>query len=145
MTPTSRREVVQFRIPGDTKYVSMVRRGMASIACSLGLDHDSIADIELSVSEAIANAIEHGCPDRTSNLVLVSCTVDTDKLIIDVRDEGPGFEPGPRDPSLAEERGRGLKLIYLLMDKVEVSKTRRGAKLRMVKNVGADNSACPAS
>lgn len=144
MTPTSRREVVQFRIPGDTKYVSMVRRGMASIACSLGLDDDLIADIELSVSEAIANAIEHGSPERAGNIVVVSCTVDPDKLIIDVRDEGPGFDPGPRDPCLCEERGRGLKLIYLLMDRVEVSKTRKGAKLRMVKNTDTDRSVCHA-
>jgi anti-sigma regulatory factor (Ser/Thr protein kinase) len=134
---TSRGEVVQFRIPGDTKYVPMVRRAVRAIAHSVDLPDDLIADIEVSVSEAIANAIEHGSPEQAENVVVVTCRVDPEELTVDVRDEGPGFDPQPRNPDVLQERGRGLKLIYFLMDSVEVSRTRTGAILHMVKKVGA--------
>ncbi len=138
MAAPAESETIQFRIPGNKKYVSMVRKGVNSIARGLGFTEGAAADIELSVSEAIANAVEHGSPEHSGNLVVVTCRFDADALTIDVRDEGPGFDPNmhKRDGgrSLAE-RGRGLKLIYRLMDSVKVSRTRGGSRLRMVKKV----------
>lgn len=136
LSGSTRGEVIQFRIPGDTRYVAMVRRGIRSIADSIDLAEDVTADIELSVSEAIANAIEHGSPDKSANVVLVSCRLDSDKLVIDVHDEGPGFEPGPDQrshPSVMSERGRGIRLICELMDSVDYQTTRRGCRVRTVK------------
>ena len=133
--------MVQFRIPGDTKYVPMVRRAVRAIARGVDLSDDLIADIEVSVSEAITNAIEHGSPEQAENVVVVTCRVDADELTVDVRDEGPGFDPNPRNPDALQERGRGLKLIYFLMDSVRVSRTRTGCILHMVKKVGAADGA----
>ena len=130
--------MIQFRIPGNTKYVSMVRRGINSIARSIDLPDNVISDIELSVSEAIANAIEHGSPEHTGNVVVVTCRLDSDKLVIDVRDEGPGFQPNLHNldsPDILLEHGRGLHLICRLMDSVQVSRMRKGSRLRMVKRV----------
>jgi len=133
-------ETVQFRIPGDKKYVLMVRKAVNCIARNLGFSEEMAADIELSASEAISNAVEHGSPEHGGNAVVVTCRIDAHALTIDVRDEGPGFEPnlgGPDGDQSLTERGRGLQLIYHLMDSVKVSRTRKGSRVRMVKQVGA--------
>jgi len=140
-----RGETIQFRIPGDPRYVSMVRRAMDCVARSLGFPEDAAEDIALSVAEALANAVEHGSPEHKANAVVVVCRVDEDKLTIDVRDEGPGFEL--REPEkwyeCMEEHGRGLRLIYNLMDAVNVCHTRTGARIRMVKHKRSTRKARP--
>lgn len=127
--------VIQFRIPSDPKYVSMVRRAVQSIARSLGFSEEVAGNIELSVAEALTNAVEHGSPRSKGSAVAIVCRIDEDKLTIDVRDQGPGFEmPGLREPwESLDERGRGLRLIYHLMDTVRVRHTPRGSRIRMVK------------
>lgn len=127
-------ETIQFCIPADTKHVAMVRRAIGSVAISLGFPKDKCDDIELSVSEALANAIEHGSPDRTVNSVTAVCKITEDALVISVRDEGGGFAPpGGWESGLWNEHGRGLRLIYTLMDNVKINRTRKGGSIRMVK------------
>ncbi len=117
----------------------MVRRAVRTIAVSLGFPEETVWDIEVSVAEALANAVEHGSPDRHEDNVVVACKFDDHKLTIDVRDEGPGFDLPCSEAKDASwnERGRGLRMIYELMDNVKVSRSKCGWKLRMVKQVGA--------
>jgi anti-sigma regulatory factor (Ser/Thr protein kinase) len=138
-----RRDTFQFRIPGDPKYVSMVRRAMRTIAIDLGFAEDVIWKIEVSVAEALANAVEHGSPGQNRNNVVVACTFEAGKLTIDVMDEGPGFALPNSDEiwESLDERGRGLRMIYELMDNVKVSRSRRGSRLRMVKTVQPERAA----
>ncbi|HUV04820.1 MAG TPA: ATP-binding protein [Armatimonadota bacterium] len=128
-------EVVRMRIPSDPKYVSGVRQAIHSIAYSLGFSADVAEDIELSVAEALTNALEYGSPEQKTNAIVVVCRIADDKLTIDVRDEGPGFDLPESEcrQDLMDERGRGLRLIYHLMDNVRVCHTPRGARIRMVK------------
>ena len=142
MRAAFRRDTFQFRIPGDPKYVSMVRRAVRTIAMDLGFPEDVIWKIEVSVAEALANAVEHGSPVHNQNNVVVACMFEDGKLTIDVRDEGPGFAlPSSEEIAVSlDERGRGLRMIYELMDNVKVSRGRRGSKLRMVKTVQPERS-----
>jgi len=137
MAAAPQSEIIQFRIPSNPKYVSTVRRAVRSIAHSLGFSEEVSEDIELSVDEALTNAVLHGSPEQRKNAVVIVCRIGDDKLTIDVRDEGPGFEPfdsqGYYEP--LGEQGRGLRLIYHLMDGVRVCRTPRGSRIRMVKKL----------
>lgn len=137
MRSASRGDTFQFRIPGDPKYVSMVRRAVRTIAIDLGFPENMVWEIEVSVAEALANAVEHGSPDRNEDNIMVACKFEGGRLTIDVRDEGPGFDMPcvPEVPTCTNERGRGLRLIYELMDNVKVMRNSRGWRLRMVKDV----------
>ncbi len=94
-------------------------------------------DIELALSEALANAVVHGCqcdPTKT-----VECYVVCDEkrgLVIVVRDPGTGFDPTSVPvPTEAENvyshHGRGVYLMNHLMDEVQFHKN--GTEIHMIK------------
>ena len=93
--------------------------------------------VELSLQEALANAVVHGAKEDPSKIVecLVACDQQRGILII-VRDPGPGFDPG-NIPSctvgenLYSNHGRGIFLINQLMDEVKFHKN--GTEIHMVK------------
>ena len=95
-------------------------------------------DIELALSEALANAVVHGCKCDPSKTV-ECCLVGDDKrgLVIVVRDPGSGFDPAVVPPPTAEENiysdhGRGIYLINQLMDEVQFHKN--GTEIHMIKH-----------
>ena len=94
-------------------------------------------DIELALSEALANAVVHGAGSDPSKIV--ECDVACDEqhgMLIVVRDPGPGFDPEKiPDPSSGENiyshHGRGIYLINQLMDEVKYHKN--GTEIHMIK------------
>ncbi|HET6176627.1 MAG TPA: ATP-binding protein [Candidatus Sulfotelmatobacter sp.] len=93
--------------------------------------------IELSLQEALANAVVHGAKEDPSKIIecLVACDEQRGILII-VRDPGPGFDPNAipsctLGENLFSNHGRGIFLINQLMDKVEFRKN--GTEIHMVK------------
>ena len=66
-------------------------------------DHD-IFEMRLALQDALANAIHHGNHDDPEKLIRVACEVDAERVLIDVRDEGPGFDPAAEGEALAEMR-----------------------------------------
>ena len=135
MARSSGKEIIEFKIPASPECVPMVRKAVRSIAWSLGFSEEVAADIELSVAEAVVNAVEHGSPRKKRDIVMVVCRMTSDKLIVDVQDEGPGFKLPRRNRrwELLDDRGRGLKLIQHLMDAVNVSPTEDGCRITMAK------------
>ena len=93
--------------------------------------------IELSLQEALANAVIHGAKEDPSKVVecLVACDEQRGILIV-VRDPGPGFDlqaiPSCTvGENLYSNHGRGIFLINQLMDEVEFRKN--GTEIHMVK------------
>lgn len=120
--------------------------------------------IGMAVGEALANAMHHGNLEVSSRLrgederqyhqlirqrrgdapwsgrkVHISSLLGDDEIRINIRDEGPGFDPSDVPDPTAEERleqlsGRGLLLIRSFMD--EVHYLGRGNEIEMVKRRG---------
>ncbi|HET6455714.1 MAG TPA: ATP-binding protein [Armatimonadota bacterium] len=133
-----RKEIIEFRIPADPECARIVRKAVQSIARSLGFSQETAGDIELSVAEAVANAVEHGSPRSGEDVVMIVCRVTGDKLVVDVEDKGPGFTLPRRNRrwELLDDRGRGLRLIQHFMDKVTVCRTKKGCRITMAKKHG---------
>ncbi len=82
-------------------------------------------EVELALSEALANAVIHGNREDPSKGVRVAAWCDRgEHLVIAVTDEGAGFDP-ERLPNPTEgdriygDGGRGIFLIRRLMDETE--------------------------
>ena len=99
-------------------------------------------EIELALSEALANAIVHGNRADSQKRVFVSCRCSTDgEVSITVQDEGQGFDvDAVPDPTTPDNRlgtgGRGIYLMKALMD--EVCFEGRGSVVHMRKGFGRE-------
>ena len=62
-----------------------------------------------------------------------------DRVVVDVRDCGCGFEIAPNEePPKSRERGRGIRLMRMLVDSVEVRRRTDapGTRVRLIKLIG---------
>jgi serine/threonine-protein kinase RsbW len=114
----------------------VVQEVMAVVRQMKGVDGKEDA-IELSLQEALANAVIHGAKEDPTKTV--ECLVSNDDergILIVVRDPGAGFSPETIPVCTVGENvysnhGRGIFLINQLMDKVEFRKN--GTEIHMVK------------
>lgn len=101
-----------------------------------GYEPEACFAIRLSVEEALTNAVKHGNKNDRSKRVHVNYRVDPKQVVILIRDEGPGFNPGTvPDPTSATRlslpNGRGIMLMHAYMDEVQYNQT--GNEVRLVK------------
>ena len=128
-------------ISATANAVSGVVDGVLQIVREMKCAEGNEDQVELSLREALANAVIHGCNNDPAKKIecCVACTGSSDIVIV-VRDPGEGFEPSAVPNPLAAENlnsthGRGIYLINQLMD--EVSFARNGAEIRMRKAAAA--------
>ncbi|MFE9440637.1 ATP-binding protein [Streptomyces sp. NPDC006602] len=117
--------------------VPLARRLLLGTMETAGVDPDISYDLSLALSEACANAVEHGEDgghEGSSQAFRVTAYLDGEKCRIEVADSGPGFSavrhrPPARPVSVEDENGRGLWLIEELADHVHIGNKpgRRGA------------------
>ena len=94
-------------------------------------------DIELALTEALANAVVHGAKNDPSKII--ECDVACDEkqgILIIVRDPGTGFDPTKianpcQGENIYASHGRGIYLINQLMDEVQFHKN--GTEIHMLK------------
>jgi len=128
-------QVTQFDIPSSPEMIAELRNKVAEFAGALPFTNQDIEDIKLAVGEAGSNALRYGCPNSTDH-VSVRCCLDGDSLRVQVKDNGPGFDPDAiTTPSIEalEEGGRGIFFMRILMDEVKFFFSASGAVVEMVK------------
>jgi len=133
--------VVELDIPNDVRYienvVELVRR--ECIELSYG-QRQLMLNVPVALTEALSNAILRGNGDDPAKHVHVRAEVDRERLVVEVADEGEGFdlEASLVDPTtpgnIDREDGRGLFLMQKLMDRVERFEAPHGSVVRMTLN-----------
>ncbi|MEU7054476.1 ATP-binding protein [Streptomyces sp. NPDC046197] len=112
--------------------VPLARRLLLGTMETAGVDPEISFDLSVALSEACANAVEHGGDGGSSEAYRVTAYLDGEKCRIEVADAGPGFPPGGhrgpiRAAHVEAEHGRGLCLIQELADHVQIgNKPGRG-------------------
>lgn len=126
-------------LPRQSHSVPVIRRLAAQILRAFGVAADSIHDVELAISEACANVIQHAVDSEGYE---VSIELAADRCAITVLDRGEGFEAEVRDQEDVDaESGRGLSLMRALVDNLNfVSEPKVGAVVHMVKQLDYDDS-----
>lgn len=127
-----------FAVRPGIENLAEYRHRVAHLLESLPLSRDERFDTALAAGEALSNAYDHahdGCG------CMVSVYAYSDRVVIEVRDCGCGYEiSSAEEPVSSEERGRGIKLMRLLVDAVEVRKRDDGCGtlVRLTKLMAAD-------
>jgi serine/threonine-protein kinase RsbW len=105
-------------LPRDTATVPLVRHLLKHTLVEFGVSPECVSDVEVAVTEACANVVEHASGDDEYEVR----TSLTDELCeIRVVDTGRGFDHesmNARTFDQASERGRGLLLMQALVDNI---------------------------
>jgi serine/threonine-protein kinase RsbW len=117
-------------VPASVKVVKSVRCVLKNLLIANEVeDENTIYDLELALSEALVNVIEHTYEFDSSKLI--SCTFEMNENILEmrIRDFGPKVEMEklkPRPLSQPREGGLGLYLIRNLVDNWKYKDVCRG-------------------
>lgn len=112
--------------------VPLARRLLLGTMETAGVDPDVSYDLSVALTEACANAVEHGGDagsGLSSEAYRVTAYLDGETCRIEVADAGPGFSGTPLPAAADAENGRGLRLIEELADHVHFGRTGRGGAL----------------
>ncbi len=138
MSGDSTMQQVCIDLPPKAQFVSLARLALTAICREQEFGDDDIADMKLAITEACSNSIKHAYEgnETSDDRVFVSYEVSPDRLVIEVRDHGKGFDwHGPNDNELPEG-GLGISIIQAVSDEFEVLKPNSdgtGAALRITK------------
>ena len=130
------REKIELELPSNLTLMNGVLEYLVDRVARLGLIKVEQSNLFVALDEAFVNAVKHGNRNDTTKLLRITAELSAHEAIFTVEDEGEGFDvreiPDPRDSvNLFKSSGRGVLLIYNIMDEVEYSE--RGTRLRMVK------------
>lgn len=130
------REKIDFELPSELSLMNGVLQYLIERVARLGLIQPDRSNLFIALDEAFVNAVKHGNGNDPTKLVRISADLSAREARFVIEDEGDGFDvkgiPDPRDPAnLYKTSGRGVLLIYNIMDHVEYNE--RGNRLTMIK------------
>jgi anti-sigma regulatory factor (Ser/Thr protein kinase) len=120
MTLATRTNDLTIPLPARPEAIAGARRKLRDN----GLDRDLEHTVTLLVSELLTNSIRHSGAGPGDRIVLAA-RMRPDWVRIEVRDPGPGFDPGVRH----ETKGYGLRMLEMLAADWGVDRDDRGARV----------------
>jgi len=130
-TPT-----VRLTIPAKAEYITLVRLALSGLSDLRELSEETLGDLKLAVTEACTNSVRHGYHGGEGTVEVVYELLE-DRIVVEVADDGPGFDPSgdrPLGEGLAEG-GLGIAIIQAVSDEFEAGRQAdgTGSRLRFVK------------
>lgn len=129
-------EMIEFELPSDLSLMNGVLQYLLERVAKLGIVRPETSNLFIALDEAFVNAVKHGNKNDPTKLLRVTAELSAREACFTVEDEGAGFDvkeiPDPCDPAnLFKTSGRGVLLIYNIMDEVEYN--AQGNRVKMVK------------
>jgi serine/threonine-protein kinase RsbW len=129
---------VRLTIPAKPEYITLSRLALSGLSRVRPLPDETLADLKLALTEACSNSVRHAYGEDGGH-VSISFELRDDRLIVEVADDGAGFEPKTAgsngDDGELSEGGLGIAIIRSIADEVEFGGGAggRGSRLRFVK------------
>lgn len=126
-------------IASDPANILAVEKFIEEIRQELEFKDDVYGNVMVAITEAVNNSILHGNQSDISKKVYISVqTLNPYRLTVEVKDEGPGFDPDklndPTSPEFLENPGgRGVFLMRHLTD--EIYFLDEGRVVQMIFNI----------
>jgi serine/threonine-protein kinase RsbW len=129
---------VRLTIPARPEYISLSRLALSGLARVRPLPEDTLADLKLALTEACSNSVRHAYAGGEGH-VQINFELRDDRLVVEVEDDGAGFEHDGTgrelDPEELTEGGLGIAIIKAIADEFELGARGDcvGSRLRFVK------------
>lgn len=132
-------------IASDLTEAERIQERIVGMLEALEFPPRDVFGMRLALEEAIVNAIKHGNGMDPEKSLRVSVDVDSERVVVEIEDEGPGFNPRDvPDPTAAEniERpgGRGIMLMRAFMSSVEFNEAGNLVRLEKLRGGEEDDS-----
>ena len=126
------------KIPTDLKYLTDVDDFIEGFLRDCGAEESVVADIAISVSELVNNAVANGSRYAPDQPIVISIDKTNGTVTITVSDHGTGFNPDDiadplADENLLKEAGRGIFIVRSLMDAVDINASGQGTTVTITK------------
>ncbi len=126
----------QQTILGDRASFDEVQEAVLALMKAKEYSEHQLFSVRVAIEEALANALLHGHQGDTSAEIKVSWHVTDEQVVIEVIDQGRGYDPESiPDPTATENltlpSGRGLAMIKAFMSEVHLNE--RGNHLTIVR------------
>ena len=130
---------LELKIASGIEHISEVEKFIDSFTTEFNLGQRLYGQIDLSIIEAVNNAILFGNKRDESKYVTIVATLDDTLFYVSVEDEGEGFDYSkyPEDPTIPENLektcGRGIYLMSILSDRLIYE--NNGSKVTLYFNI----------
>ena len=131
----------EISIPSSLDYLKDVDDFVEERLKKIGLSQSDLADVAISVTEVVTNAVVHGNKNDLEKRVSVTLQIDESEIIVWVKDQGNGFDPDSvpspvENENILKKVGRGVFILKSLMDEVEFTFEPEGGTLvKIVKHL----------
>lgn len=139
---------IKLTVESSFESTALVRAALRGLCDYVDVGGRALDCVELAVSEAVNNCVEHAYADQEGYEILVECFMHPGYLEVVVSDTGKVMashyleransdmlEIDPDHPGGLRSRGRGLALIKESMDTVEYRSDGKNNRLVMTKRV----------
>jgi len=138
-------------LANDLAELIRLREWIDRLCRDLGLGRDQVFALELALEEIVTNVMKYAYGPGVEQPIRISGRVQEGKLIIEVEDSGPEFNPlevGQPSPELSLEQrkvgGLGLHFIRGLMDELAWERRRGRNVFTVAKKLAAEESSAGA-
>ena len=133
---------IRLTIPAKPEYITLGRLALTGIARLRPepLRQEVLGDLKLALTEACTNSVRHAYAGGDGTVEILYELHD-DKLVVEVMDEGEGFDPLAASSEASahdelSEGGLGIAIIEALADEFEIRERPQGGSfLRFVKHL----------
>ncbi|NMB80340.1 MAG: ATP-binding protein [Ignavibacteria bacterium] len=120
-------------ISSNPEFLPDLEEFILDVAKETGLDNDQINSLSLSFSEAVSNSIVHGNKGDSNKKIRIKVEINSDKIIITIKDEGKGFNPeaipDPTKPeNILKDSGRGIHIMKSFLNDLKYNFTPNGTE-----------------
>jgi serine/threonine-protein kinase RsbW len=139
--------LIRLRLPSTFELLDIVQLLSDRLSALAGLDEDATHWVSVAVRESVINAIKHGNREDREKHVTVEFLLEPrakpEQLVVQVLDEGEGFDPeiigNPLDPeNMLKSSGRGIFFMRNFMDDVSIARRPEGGMaVRMRKKLAS--------
>ncbi len=134
----NRHEVQQGASISTVEEMPPILEAVAETLAAFGYSRRDIFGIRLALEEAVVNAIKHGHRYDPTKQVQVRYQISPEKALLEVEDQGPGFDPSqvPDCTSLeGQEKSSGRGLLLMRSYLTWVRYNERGNRLTFCKQL----------
>jgi serine/threonine-protein kinase RsbW len=128
---------VRLTIPARPEYITLCRLALTGLSRLGSFSEELLADLKLALTEACSNSVRHAYSEGEGGFVQIVYDLQPDRLVVEVTDDGGGFDPDTAAAGLDDlsEGGLGIAIIRAIADAVEIGARAngRGSRLRFEK------------